>query len=125
MSPEAIRIRSTKEDCVVAKAIETATKADQELDAIKEHVEALRTELALLTKHIKGLSSATLARAQTAGALKIEELGADLEHAAEALRRQGQASVAQVKNIIRERPLVSLLAAFGAGLLIARLLERK
>jgi hypothetical protein len=36
MSPEAIRIRSTKEDCVVAKAIETATKADQELDAIKD-----------------------------------------------------------------------------------------
>jgi ElaB/YqjD/DUF883 family membrane-anchored ribosome-binding protein len=109
----------------VAKAIETATKANQELEAIKEHVEALRTELALLTKHIKGLSSATLARAQTAGALKIEELGADLEHAAEALRRQGQASVAQVENMIRERPLVSLLAAFGAGLLIARLLERK
>ena len=109
----------------MAKEMETATKADQELDAIKEHVEALRTELAMLTKHIKGLSSATLERAQTAGALKIEELGADLERAADALRRQGQASIAQVENTIRERPLLSLLAAFGAGLLIARLLERK
>jgi hypothetical protein len=74
----------------MAKDMETATKADQELDAIKEHVEALRTELAMLTKHIKGLSSATLERAQTAGALKIEELGADFERAADALRGQGQ-----------------------------------
>jgi ElaB/YqjD/DUF883 family membrane-anchored ribosome-binding protein len=109
----------------MAKEVETPTKADQELDAVKEHVEALRTELAMLTKHIKGLSSATLERAQTAGALKIEELGADLERAADALRRQGQASVAQVENTIRERPLLSLLAAFGAGVLIARLLGRK
>ena len=109
----------------MAKEIETATKTDQELDAIKEHVEALRTELAMLTKHIKGLGSATLARAQSAGVLKIEELGADLERAGEALRRQGQASVAQVENTIRERPLLSLLAAFGAGVLIARLLVRK
>jgi ElaB/YqjD/DUF883 family membrane-anchored ribosome-binding protein len=109
----------------MAKEMETATKADQELDAIKEHVEALRTELAMLTKHIKGLSSATLARAQTAGALKIEELGADLERATDALRRQGQASITQIEDTIKERPLLSLLAAFGAGLLIARVLGRK
>ena len=109
----------------MAKEMETATKPDQELDAIKEHVEALRTELSMLTKHIKGLSSATLERAQSAGGLKIEELGADLQRAAEALRRQGQMSVAQVENTIREKPLISLLAAFGAGILIARLLERK
>jgi ElaB/YqjD/DUF883 family membrane-anchored ribosome-binding protein len=70
-------------------------------------------------------SSAALARAQTAGALKIEEFGVDLERAADALRRQGQASIAQVEDTIKERPLLSLLAAFGAGVLIARLLERK
>jgi ElaB/YqjD/DUF883 family membrane-anchored ribosome-binding protein len=109
----------------MARETETVTKADQELDAIKEHVEALRTELAMLTKHVKGLSSAALERAQTAGALKIEELGADLERAAAALRQQGQASIAQVETTIRERPLLSLLAAFGAGVLIARLLGRR
>jgi ElaB/YqjD/DUF883 family membrane-anchored ribosome-binding protein len=109
----------------MARETETVTKADQELDTIKEHVEALRTELALLTKHVKGLSSAALQRAQTAGALKIEELGADLERAADTLRQHGQASVAQLEGTIRERPLLSLLAAFGAGMLIARLLERR
>ena len=109
----------------MAREVETATKADQELDAIKEHVEALRTELATLTKHVKGLSSAALGRAQTAGALKIEELGGDLERVADTLRRQGQASIAQVEDTIKERPLLSLLAAFGAGVLIARLLERR
>jgi ElaB/YqjD/DUF883 family membrane-anchored ribosome-binding protein len=111
---------------MMARQVETATKeADQELDTIKEHVEALRTELAMLTKHVKGLSGAALARAQTAGALKIEELGADLERATDALRRQGQASITQIEDTIKERPLLSLLAAFGAGVLIARVLGRK
>lgn len=109
----------------MARETETVTKADQELDSIKEHVEALRTELALLTKHVKGLSGAALQRAQSAGALKIEELGADLERAADALRQQGRASIAQVEDTVRERPVLSLLAAFGAGMLIARLLERR
>jgi ElaB/YqjD/DUF883 family membrane-anchored ribosome-binding protein len=116
---------ASEEDRSMAKEVETVTKADEELDAIKEHVEALRAELATLTKHVKGLSSAALARAQSAGALKIGELGADLERAADALRRQGQASIAQVEDTIKERPLLSLLAAFGAGVLLARLLERR
>ncbi|MGH6895670.1 MAG: hypothetical protein ACREJ5_03880 [Geminicoccaceae bacterium] len=109
----------------MVKEADAVTKADQELDAVKEHIQALRTELATLTTHIKGLSSAKLEQAQLAGTLKIEELGADLQRAADALRRQGQASVAQLESTIREKPLISLLAAFGAGVLVARLLERK
>ncbi len=109
----------------MVKEADAVTKADQELEAVKEHIQALRTELATLTTHIKGLSSAKLEQAQLAGTLKIEELGADLQRAADALRRQGQASVAQLESTIREKPLISLLAAFGAGVLVARLLERK
>jgi ElaB/YqjD/DUF883 family membrane-anchored ribosome-binding protein len=109
----------------MARETDAASKADQELDAVKEHIQSLRTELATLTTHIKGLSSAKLEQAQLAGGLKIEELGAELQRAADAVRQQGQASVAQLENTIKEKPLLSLLAAFGAGLLIARLLGRK
>jgi ElaB/YqjD/DUF883 family membrane-anchored ribosome-binding protein len=109
----------------MARETDAAAKADQELDAVKEHIQALRTELATLTTHIKGLSSAKLEQAQTAGTLKLEDLGADLQRAADELRRQGQASIAQFESMIREKPLVSLLAAFGAGMLVARLLERR
>jgi len=109
----------------MARETDAATKADQELDAVKEHIQALRAELAILTTHIKGLSNAKLEQAQSVGSLKIEELGADLQRAADALRQQGRASVAQFENTIREKPLISLLAAFGAGVLLARLLERK
>lgn len=109
----------------MARETDAATKADQELDAVKEHIQALRNDLATLTTHIRGLSSATIEQAQAAGSLKIEELSADLQRAADALRRRGEASVAQVEATIREKPLISLLAAFGAGVLIARLLERK
>lgn len=109
----------------MARETDAATKADQELDAVKAHIEALRGELGTLTKHIKGLSSAKLEQAQAAGGLKIEELGAELQRAADTLRQQSRASVAQLESTIRERPLLSLLAAFGAGVVIARLLERK
>ena len=114
-----------QEDWGMARETDAATKADQELDAVKEHIQALRAELSTLTTHIKGLSSAKLEQAQSVGSLKIEELSADLQRAADALRQRSQASVAQLENTIREKPLISLLAAFGAGLLIARLLERK
>jgi ElaB/YqjD/DUF883 family membrane-anchored ribosome-binding protein len=120
-----ICITSNEEDRLMARETDVATKADQELDAVKEHVQALRSELATLTTHIKGLSSAKLAQAQIAGSLKVEELSADLQRAANALRRQGQASVAQFEDTIREKPLISLLAAFGAGIVIARLLDRR
>jgi ElaB/YqjD/DUF883 family membrane-anchored ribosome-binding protein len=109
----------------MARETDAASKADQELDAVKEHIQSLRTELATLTTHIKGLSSAKLEQAQLAGGLKIEELGAELQRAADAVRQQGQASVAQLENTIKEKPLLSLLAAFGAGLLFARLLGGK
>jgi ElaB/YqjD/DUF883 family membrane-anchored ribosome-binding protein len=109
----------------MARETDAAAKADQEIDVVKEHIQALRAELASLTTHIKALSSAKLEQAQTAGALKIEELSGDLQRAADALRQQGQASVAQLENTIREKPLIAVLAAFGAGVLIARLLERR
>jgi ElaB/YqjD/DUF883 family membrane-anchored ribosome-binding protein len=109
----------------MARETDAAAKADQELDAVKAHIQALRTELATLTTHIKGLSSARLEQAQTAGSLKLEELSGDLQRAADAFRQQGQASIAQLESTIREKPLISLLAAFGAGVLLARLLERK
>jgi ElaB/YqjD/DUF883 family membrane-anchored ribosome-binding protein len=117
--------RFTQEDRSMARETDAAAKADQELDAVKEHIQALRTELATLTTHIKGLSSAKLEQAHTAGTLKLEELSGDLQRAADALRQQGQVSIAQFENMIREKPLVSLLAAFGAGVLVARLLERR
>jgi ElaB/YqjD/DUF883 family membrane-anchored ribosome-binding protein len=118
-------IELTQEGSTMVRETNAATKADQELDAVKDHIQALRSELATLTTHIKGLSSAKLEQAQTAGTLKFEELSADLQRAADAIRQQGQASIAQFENTVREKPLISLLAAFGAGVLVARLLERK
>jgi ElaB/YqjD/DUF883 family membrane-anchored ribosome-binding protein len=109
----------------MARETDATIKPDPELDAVRAHVEALRTELGALTMHIKGLSSERLGQAHATGILKIEELSADLQRAADALRQQGQASVAQLESTIREKPLLSLLAAFGAGVVIARLLERK
>jgi hypothetical protein len=48
-----------------------------------------------------------------------------LEQTAGRLGNQGRVSVAEIERTIRERPLTALLAAFGAGLLFARLWDRR
>lgn len=96
-----------------------------DLAAVKRDVEALRADLASLVKHIRGLGEAKLDQAGAAGSDAIEAVGAELQRTAEQLRRQGQASVAEVERTIQERPLMALLAAFGAGLLFARFWDRR
>lgn len=102
-----------------------AGDSPDDLAAVRQDVEALRTDLATLLEHMKGLGSAKLDQAGAAGSETIERLRADVERTADRLRQQGQVSLAEVERTIQERPLTALLAAFGAGLLLARLWDRR
>lgn len=119
----------------------------EDLAAVKKDVEALRGDLAALVKSIKGLGEkkasgassdlaalletvkeigeGKLGSAGTAGSEAVDALRAALEGNADRLRRQGQASVAEVERAIQDRPLMALLAAFGVGLLFARFWDRR
>ena len=104
--------------------METVTKADQELDAIKEHVEALRAELAGLTRARQRLEQCRARespeRRPSRSRSSAPTSSAPLMRCAGKVRRPSRRS----RILIKERPLLSLLAAFGAGVLIARLLGR-
>lgn len=107
-------------------ARENATITESsDMSALKQDIEQLRSDLASLTKHIKGLGQNAVAQARSAGADRVDELRGELERTVDQLRQQGEASVAKVESVIQERPLLSLLAAFGVGMLMTRLLERR
>lgn len=111
----------------MAKQTDTDGAADgaADLAAVKKDVEALRADLSTLLEHLGGLGEAKLREAGAAGSDTIDGLRVELERTADQLRRHGQHSVAEVERTIKERPLTALLAAFGAGLLFARLWDRR
>ena len=108
----------------MARQSASSDKTSDDLDKLKDDIEALRADLSSLTKTIKGMGSSAVEDVQALGAEKLDELRAEIERASGQVRRQGEASIAEIEQTVQERPLFSLLAAFGAGMLISRLLDR-
>lgn len=108
-----------------ANADSNGGDAPGDVAAVQQDIEALRADLASLIEHMKGLGETKLGDAANAGSDAIEGLRSQLEQTANRLGNQGRVSVAEVERTIRERPLTALLAAFGAGLLLARLWDRR
>jgi ElaB/YqjD/DUF883 family membrane-anchored ribosome-binding protein len=109
----------------MARTTDTPTDAAEDFEAIRKDLDTLRTDVAALSRHLKGLGEGKLEQLRAVGGDKIDVLRAELEQTVDQLRRHGQESVASVERTIQDKPLMSLLAAFGAGMLIARLLERR
>lgn len=85
----------------------------------------LKKDLEKLSGSIMELGRDGLDAAQKGGA---EQLGAwrdDVGDLATSLKKQGQHQLDAVEDQVRERPLLTLLAAFGAGLLVSRLVDRR
>lgn len=85
----------------------------------------LRKDLQKLSGSIVGLGRDSLEAAQKGGA---EQLGAwreDADDLAKSLKKKGQHQLDVVEDQVRERPLLTLLAAFGVGLLVSHLIDRR
>ena len=73
----------------------------------------LKRDMAALTDTLKGLAA------------ERGHLGADaLKNAASETEEQAKAAIQSVEGHISERPFVSVLVAFGVGLLLGKLLGR-
>jgi len=90
----------------------TTPDLSRDIDALKADLEALRADVAAIARSIKELGAAkgheALARAEELG----ERARATLSAAEELLGRE-----------IEERPIASLITAFGIGFLIGKLLD--
>lgn len=96
-----------------------------DLSQLKADFERLSDGLANLKQHLVGLGVEGARGLQDAGLAQIDHLKRELDDLSQQLRRQGRDALGQVENSVRERPLTSLLVAFGVGMVLARLFGRR
>lgn len=104
---------------------------DKELDALKTDIARLREELAGLAAGVKkagGIhAKQPYAAAQQEGPTHGEEghgVWTDLFHKFDSSRIQGEKVVRDLAAEVEQHPLVSVMAAFGLGYIIAKLWYR-
>jgi ElaB/YqjD/DUF883 family membrane-anchored ribosome-binding protein len=98
---------------------ETDTGVD--FDAIVRDVAALRQDFADLMSQMK---SGALKGTNDAAEDILGQLGDRANHLYDSVTAQGQRSVKAIGRQVEERPVVSLLVAFGVGFIASRLLTR-
>jgi hypothetical protein len=104
---------------------------DKELDALKAAVASLREEIAGLAAGVKKSAETqagqSYAAARQDGPTHGEEghgVLSDLLHTFDSSRIQGEKVVRDLSAEVEQHPLVSIMAAFGLGYIIAKLWYR-
>lgn len=90
-------------------------------DDISKELEALKKDLASLRGDIGGLSQAV----KDAGEHKGEAAVRRVREKGDDLRKQGEDAIEKVGHKIDEKPMTSVLKAFGTGLLVGLLLNQR
>ena len=90
-------------------------------DDISKELETLKKDLASLRGDIGSLSQAI----KSTGEQKGEAAYRRVREKGEELRKQGEDAVEKVGHKIDEKPMTSVLTAFGTGLLIGLLLNQR
>lgn len=100
-------------------------KFDKELEALRADLGRLKTDLADIAEAVKesARGQAEAASAEIGDLLKVLEQG--LKDAFDSIKEKGESSVETVGRQVEQRPLLSLLIAFGAGLLFGRISSRR
>jgi ElaB/YqjD/DUF883 family membrane-anchored ribosome-binding protein len=97
----------------------------KDLDAIKEDMTQLRSDLAELTQRLVDMGKDEIGSARDRVRRRARNLGQELRETLNDTGERGLKSVESVEQLMAERPLVSLLAAFGLGLFVGKLLDRR
>lgn len=103
----------------------TKAKPDAEtpadFDAIVDDLAALRRDFAALMSQLK---SGAVKGANDAAENVLGQLGDRANHLYDSVAAQGERSVKAIGRQVEERPVASLLIAFGIGFIASRLLSR-
>jgi ElaB/YqjD/DUF883 family membrane-anchored ribosome-binding protein len=101
---------------------------EEEFDTLKTGLDTLRKDISSLVNSFGDTATDEVKtrgrRARTAVGRVTDRAGEVWDDAANEASRRGRAGVAAVEQQIEERPFISLLLAFGVGLLICKLLDR-
>lgn len=94
---------------------------DKELDALKEDIASLREEIAGLAAVVKKSAGIHAEQSHAAAHQEVPGAWTDLLHKFESSTTQGEKVVRDLAAEVERHPLLSIMASFGLGYLIAKL----
>jgi ElaB/YqjD/DUF883 family membrane-anchored ribosome-binding protein len=101
---------------------------EEEFDALKAGVDTLRKEISSLVGSIGDAATDEVRtrgrRARVAVGRVTDRAGEVWDDATNEASRRGREGAAAVEHQIEQRPLVSVLVAFGVGVVIGKLINR-
>lgn len=101
------------------------TKLENELDALRADMAKLRGDLSGLSDAMKEAGLRRVEGAQETLAELAAALRDEVQGALGVARDRSKKSVEAVEHTIEEKPFLSLLTAFGVGVLLGKLLDRR
>jgi ElaB/YqjD/DUF883 family membrane-anchored ribosome-binding protein len=92
---------------------------------LEADIEQLKSDLKRLNETLVGLGRDSVDAVQSETAARLDTLRKEADALARQLKSKGESQYAALEAQVQEKPLVTLLAAFGLGLIISRLLDRR
>lgn len=103
----------------------TGPSARAEFKHVKDDVSRLREDLASLAQSVLEAGKAGSQEARERLEVEARKRLEQLKSAASTAKAKGEQAVEGVETQIRERPIAAVLVAFGAGLILGKLLDRR
>jgi ElaB/YqjD/DUF883 family membrane-anchored ribosome-binding protein len=97
----------------------------KDLDAVKEDLAKLRSDIAELTQSLIDTGKNEVNTARNRVKAEARNLSRELRDTLNETGERGLKTVETVDQMLTEKPVISLLAALGLGLLVGKLLERR
>jgi len=95
----------------------TSSNVESEFATLKDDLAKLRADVAALSAAVRDTASDTVQE-------QIDAIRDRISHLASDAREESQQRLDDLAGQIEERPLTSVLLAFGVGLLIGKLFDR-
>lgn len=99
--------------------------AKDDLEALRADLKALRADVTGLMGSLKGAASSTVKEVAAGLSDTGEQLGGQIKETLSTLKNKGGDLTHNLEERVQERPLMSVLIAFGLGLVLSRMLERR
>jgi ElaB/YqjD/DUF883 family membrane-anchored ribosome-binding protein len=95
----------------------TSHNVESEFDTFKDDLAKLRADVANLSAALRDVTSDTVHE-------QVDAIRGRINRLTDSAKIEGQQRLDELTEQIEERPLTSVLIAFGVGLLIGRLFDR-
>lgn len=97
----------------------------REMETLRDDMGKLRADISAVAETLKDLGKSRVDDAKASLSGLVDSLKEELLRGWEGARERGKKSVETVEHQIEQRPFISVLAAFGVGVLLGKLLDRR